>query len=469
MEKKVVRFERETTTKDDICYGEGFSLLTDGSSCKNCRVHMVTDRFLSSEFQQGVMRDSRPFPNGTYPYVMILDTAHCNIRCRACYAWTYWDPQPGAKPVMVDEKTLANQFRCKIEKLHDPVLVANKRRVAEKTKRPFSRLRISGGEPLYNPEGDSVEFWLSFCKALDGQFEWLIENDKLTLKSESEWKSMDVEQRKAAFPVFLKADNGKVRVRFDTNGRLFKSEELTSRFIGGIYALKLRWVKIDLTFSLKGATSYEVDWFFRRNSAFDPTKLEKSEDLHSHPQWLPIAHLRDQIIHNEEAKTLVGKSEALISRTYFNPCGEVSLTLERGIMHNPAERLYLYSKDSLNWTEFGVQLAEEGLQLSTTENCIYLGQRPQAIAWRYIKHGKYELRLRCWKHRETAFLSYSMHPASIRPSLKHLQLTDYKSSALEHLAKRLSIQNHHAGKPCRFDTKRCDFWIELLPIKGNSF
>ena len=46
----------------------------------------------------------------------------------------------------------------------------------------------------------------------------------------------------------------------------------------------------------------------------------------------------------ESEKTLSRKSENIISETYFNPCGDISLTIEKGIMHNPKEKLYLNFK-----------------------------------------------------------------------------------------------------------------------------
>jgi len=70
----------------------------------------------------------------------------------------------------------------------------------------------------------------------------------------------------------------------------------------------------------------------------------------------------------------------LLSKTYFNPCGDISLTVERGIMHNQGERLYLYDKEALRLAGFAGKLNREGLELSATENCIYLGQYPTALA-----------------------------------------------------------------------------------------
>lgn len=474
MEKCVVRFKRETTVKDDICYGEGekLNLITQEDHCKNCRVHMVTDRFLSEKFQQDVMKDFRKFPNGIYPYVLILDTAYCNIRCRACYSWIYWGPNKEADATTVDERTLAKQFRCKIEKLHEKNLIAQKSRVAEKSKRPFSRLRISGGEPSFNMEAgspsQSFDFWLGFFKHLDNEIGDLLSEGKLTLKSEAEWINMSAEERRALFPVFLKSDNGKVRIRFDTNGVLFKNKEYAEKFINGIYGAKLSNIKIDITFSIKGTNRAEVNWFVNPKSKFDATKINSDEALEDHPQWDAIVHIIESISCNESSEILDRKTRNLISETYFNPCGDVSLTLERGIMHNPDEKLYLYSKEALNWSAFEEKLKSKGLMLSKTQNAIYIGKYPGAVAWRYINSGNYEIQLKCPNYSDKAFVSYSKAGSSFTGSLEHRKISYYTDPNLDHLVKKMQLQSKQVGKPCSTSDHKCDYWIELVPLKAES-
>lgn len=467
MQKQVVRFERDTTIKDDICYKEGFKLITSGVSCNNCRVHILTDRFLSKRFQQKVMNDFREFPMGTYPYVMIVDTSLCNLRCRACYSWIYWRPEARAKATVVDEKILAKQFRCKIEKLHEEELIAKKSRVADKTKRPFSRLRISGGEPLFDsnePSGNSIKFWLSFLKNLDNEIGDLIKENKIILKSEKEWMDMSPADRIECFPVFLESDNSKIRIRFDTNGELFSAHEFTEKFIGGIYDLKLKNIKIDLTFSVKGTNSYEVDWFINQNSHFDEGKVNIDEPLEKHPQWISINNIVEVIKSRESKEVLSQSSENIISETYFNACGEVSLTIEGGIMNNFKERLFLYNKNSLDWVKFAAKLEKKGLHLSETENCIYLGQFPTGTGWRYINTGNYELRFKCPHHNKKPFLSYSKKDHSITGSLKHRQLIRYNDGNIKHFAARIKIQNKMIGQKCKYSDCICDYWIEIVPV-----
>lgn len=477
IKKEVVRFPRQTTGKDDICYQQNkFKLITSGENCSNCRVHIVTDRFLSPHFQKEIMKDSKDFPMGTYPYVLIVDTSLCNLRCRACYSSKYWKPDSSADPTLVTPELLAKQFKCKIEKLHDEELVKS-RRIGEKTKRPFSRLRISGGEPLFSKDGGSIEFWLSFFESLDIEFDDLIITQKVTLKTEREWLSMSKEERENNFPIFLKSDNSKIRIRFDTNSWLFKNKEFTEKFIVGIYDLKLENIKIDLTLSLKGTNWYEVEWFINHVSTVEEDKLNYDEQIEKHPQWTSLNNIVETIKANEDSEILTKISGNIISETYFNPCGEVSLTIEKGIMNNPRERLYLYSKDSLNWDHFVQKLDEKGLNLSKTENRIYLGQHPYNTARRYINTGNYELRFKCALHPDKPFLSYSKKEKSITDSIKHRQIKGYSDSNLKHFADRLEDLNKNLGSKCIgsdmicdhcskcIDSDMiCDHWIEMLPI-----
>ena len=469
MKKLLVRFERETTIKDDLCYTDGrFNLNTSGISCSNCRVHLVTDRFLSRDFQQNVMNDTRDFPMGTYPYVLIVDTALCNLRCRSCYSWKYWEPEKSAAAVLVDPETLADQFKCKIEKLHDGKLLSLKKRFNDKSKRPFSRLRISGGEPLYEPDGNSIKFWIKFFDKLDVRIGALLKGRLINMVHEEEWVEMTKEERIRLFPVFLKSDNGKIRIRFDTNGKLFKDELFVREFIGNIYALQLKNIKIDLTFSLKGTTRSEVDWFVRRSSQFDTSDANREENLEKHPQWICIENIVNAIKTFEQEESLHSHANSTIGATYYNPCGEVSLTVERGIMHNEKENLFINTKTSLDWRKFEKKLANKGINLSETENCIYLGQYPKGVAWRYINKGNYELRFFCAHHGKSPFLTYSRSPKSQFNSIEHRQIGTYGDPNLGHLTSQIYELNKKRGTKCTHSEKECDYWIELTPIKASN-
>jgi len=464
MEKEVVRYPRSTTKKDDICYktvGEydDLKLLTDKKICKDCRTHIATDRFLSKKFQKKIMKDDQPYPFGTYPYILIADSSKCNFRCRPCYSWRYWEPKFYTKPINLKGDELAEQFRCKIVRLHDENLLNGRRIGDQREKRPFSRLRISGGEPLYDERGlkRGINFWLEFFSSLDKKFDDLI-RERINLKTDWEWEGMSDTERKENFPVFLESDNGKIRLRFDTNGFLFNDPLVAEKFVGGVYELNLDNITIDLTFSLKGTNKHEVNWMIDPKSKFDSSKVGKKEPLNEHPQWLALQNLKEKITEYEDEMVLEKESSMVISEDYFNSHGDFSLVIERGIMNNPREKLYLYDKnESLPWNKFNQQLRKKGLSLTETENRIYLKPEcnTKGIAWRYIK-GNYEFTIRDEK-RDVPIFSYSKKNESETSSKNHEEITSKEDDNLKALENKIkSVWNDKIGSS--------DHWIELIPI-----
>ncbi len=458
-EKEVVRFKRSTTRKDDICYESNFEPVTNEEDCKDCRVHILTDRFLSENFQKKIMQDERPYPRGTYPYVLITDTSKCNLRCRPCYSWIFWEPKRNrSHPVTVTSENLAELFRCKVEKLKKEELLNGKRIGRDRHKRPFSRLRISGGEPLFdenNPDR-SLEFWIDFFGNLDKRFEKII-GEEISMMSEKEWKDASKEERIEKFPVFLKSDSGKIRIRFDTNGFLFGDPTFTEEFVKRIYDLNLKNFTIDLTYSLKGTNKHEVRWMVDPNSEFDSSKVGKKEKLEEHPQWHPLKNLKESIMKYEDEGVLEKESNSVISEDYFNPHGDISITVERGIMNNPSEKLYLYDKEkSLPWNRFEDQLQEKGFTLSKTENRIYLGMNVKAKAWSYIKRGDYEIIFKK-ENEEKPIYSYSKKDKSVTNSKEHKQVTRWNGKNLKDLENKIEyIHNNNLDGG--------ENWIELIPL-----
>jgi len=150
MDKKFVMYQRSTTSKFDYCLNKDFSHKTDLPECNNCRVFMITDRFINENFQINIMNDTRPYPYGVYPFILIADTAGCNLRCWFCYSWKFWEGElkEDVKPVYISEEQLADQITCKLRGLTKYSELVNEK-IKEKWKRPFSRLRFSGGEPLW--------------------------------------------------------------------------------------------------------------------------------------------------------------------------------------------------------------------------------------------------------------------------------------------------------------------------------
>ena len=462
-EKELVRFTRSTTVKDDICYeGKKFNRIPNKENCKDCRVHIVTDRFLSKDFQRKIMNDKRDYPFGTYPYVLIVDASSCNLRCRPCYSWIFWEPGNRADPVTVSSKKLADQFSCKINKLNDESLLKRKDRIGkQRHKRPFSRIRVSGGEPLFDKEDplNSMKYWHEFFGFLDKNLDEVVD-EKITLMHEKEWLNLSNQERRKRFPIFLESDSGKIRIRFDTNGFLFSDPSFTDEFVKGIYDLNLKNLTIDLTFSLKGTNTHEVNLMIDPTSKFDLSKVGVKESIEKHPQWLPLKNLKEAIRKYEE-DYFERESECIISEDYLNPWGDLSLTVERGIMHYPREKLYLYSKQkALPWSRFEKQLSKKGLNLSKTENRIYFGQSPGAKAWSYMKkeRGNCEI-VFITQSDEHPLYSYSTREKSMTSSKNHRKVR-WENDNFRELEDR--IETVQSGD--LFDEK-C--WIELRPLSGN--
>ncbi len=460
MEKEVVRFKRSTTIKDDICYdGKNFTPVFDEENCENCRVHILTDAFLSKKFQKKIMKDDRPYPRGTYPYILITESSGCNLRCRPCYSWIFREENKNrADPAMIDSEDLASLFKCKINKLTDESALKGKRIGEERWKRPFARLRISGGEPLFdeNDPERALKFWIEFFDSLDKEYDSLV-NQKISLMSEKEWKEASKEEKTEKFPIFLKSESGKIRIRFDTNGFLFSDKKFTERFVKEIYDLNLQNFTIDLTYSLKGTNKHEVNWMIGPNSEFNPSKVGKKEPLKEHPQWLPLKNLKEAITEYEEEDILEKNPKDVMSKDNFNPHGDLSITVERGIMNNPDEKLYLYDrKRSLPWERFEDQLREKGLKISKADNSIYFGMNKKAKAWSYIKRGDYEILFRRESDENPPY-SYSKKKKSIMNSKEHKQVTDWNGKNLEELENKIKyVQNN--------DLEEDEHWIELIPL-----
>jgi len=73
---------RSSTRKFDPCIMQNMRL----GSCRNCKVFVTSDRFLGENRQMKLVGSLRKFP-----YVMIMDTAGCNLRCWFCYSHHFWN------------------------------------------------------------------------------------------------------------------------------------------------------------------------------------------------------------------------------------------------------------------------------------------------------------------------------------------------------------------------------------------
>jgi len=80
---------------------------------------------------------------------------------------------------------------------------------------------------LYSRGGDSAEFWLEFLRELDREVGGLIDRHLITLHSRAIGYPEHL-RTSEGFSGFLKSDNGKLRIRLDTNGLLLTMSNLRS-------------------------------------------------------------------------------------------------------------------------------------------------------------------------------------------------------------------------------------------------
>lgn len=388
---------RSSAIKYDPCISE------DGKriKCEDCKITIIADRFLGKEFQQeilGKMGKSR----GRYPFVIIADALGCNLRCWFCYAYKFFDKKTAelnrCQISYVSPKRLAEQFKCKIEKLSDfdgliksaesKKMDANLRKVVIKhlqMKMPLMRLRISGGEPIFSTRDTlhstkpdlvsaTVDYWLAFFEELDSMVGKLKEEKKLHIIDKEkvmnkEWKG------DLPFPTCLAERSDRLNIRFDTNGILFGDLEVTEHLIGGLFRLfeknKLQNIFVQIDYSFKGATPVEYEWSQRRNLPVDQCKISFDYDLEKHPQIPGYLNIVNTI------EKYCSKNHA-----FYNCIG---ITVERGINHNPSFKTYLNCIESLNWEKFS---EKTGIKFSVVDNPVELfNWRSYGVKSSFIKNG----------------------------------------------------------------------------------
>ena len=188
IQKIFVRYPnfRSSTRNSDPCIKSDVY-----SNCKNCMAFITSDRFLGDEQQKKFAGSSRK-----HPYVIIADTLGCNLRCWFCYShhfWTLERAKKGCNPAFLSSDDIVSQIKCKIEK----VITAGN----QMEKKPFMRIRFSGGEPIFATGGNlrpykskraidyklGSDFWIEVFKKLDGVISDLKSLGKITLINEDEW------------------------------------------------------------------------------------------------------------------------------------------------------------------------------------------------------------------------------------------------------------------------------------------
>jgi len=318
-------------------------------------VMLKTDRFLEKELRETMQLGIRR------PYTLVVDTAGCNKNCWFCYAYPILKKKDYDKCRTIDlsPEELAE---CFVEKLYSLNSIKLKDRF-------FSKLRITGGEPLFSTCDtlietagvsyplETIDYFLKFFEFLNPYIDKL-QKEKVIFLSPPRKYSNDI-----PFPTFLSYDN-RIEIRFDTNGFLFKDHRFTEKFVGGVFSLfkakKLNNLLIKIDYSLKGAHPLEVFWSQNQKLPVDKS-IAKDFTLSEHPQYAGLKNIFDLMLKYNQ------------KNSKFANC--LDITVEPGI--NNVKRNYMYYKDSLDWGSLNRKLQEafgENFNLSDVDNKMELGR-----------------------------------------------------------------------------------------------
>jgi organic radical activating enzyme len=363
-------------------------------------VSLISDRFLGTKFAKEVLFKKYSNTRNRFTYVLIADTIGCNLNCWFCYAWKYLDIKD-AKRIdthFVSAKGLAKQFDCKIRKTADLKYLKNqvyKKNAFEIKEQgnilkhfdlelPFSRIRISGGEPLYSnvsvfqaeDRGEdlvtqTIKYWIEFFEELDRLIGKIKTEGIINIATtDSNWQGLH-------HPVWLTESKDRIMIRFDTNGIIFGNEKHAELFYSELYRLfkegKLNNVCIQIDYSFKGVTSKEFMWSQRKCLPTTNENNDNDVDINNNPQIKGYKN----IISNIDKFVKINSS--------FKNC--VSVTVERGIDHDwEKSKLYLYYPNALKWKRLENTL---GVEFSDVINCFDLnfGWNFNAKVYRYTNRG----------------------------------------------------------------------------------
>jgi uncharacterized Fe-S cluster-containing radical SAM superfamily protein len=191
--------------------------------CQDCMVSLISDRFLGERFTKEVLSKKYNKPEGLFTYVLIADTIGCNLNCWFCYAWKYLELKDASRchPEFLSPVQLAKQFDCKIRKTAN--LSYMKSQVASKTsldnkdkekilkhldkELPFSRIRISGGEPMFSNSNvfqsptesaesqnliiQTIKYWIQFFEEFDNLVGQIKKENLLNISTfDSTWQKL---------------------------------------------------------------------------------------------------------------------------------------------------------------------------------------------------------------------------------------------------------------------------------------
>lgn len=375
--------------------------------CEDCMVSLISDRFLGKKFAEEVLSKKYRRTANLFTYVLIADTIGCNLNCWFCYAWKLLNVRDarGCSPHVLSAEQLANQFACKIRATAD--LGQMKAAVFQKYPQnyssedqvgrhrngilrhldlglPFSRLRVSGGEPLFSNRDvfqtedvsedlltQTIRYWIDFFEVLDESVGQIKRENLINIAPfDSDWHLLE-------HPVWLTEAQNRIMVRFDTNGIVFRNERLAKLFYSELFRLfqenKLNSVHVQIDYSFKGATPKEYMWSQSKELPTTPENNDRDLDLARHPQVRGLENIFSDI-------------EDFTSRDAgFKHC--VSVTIEKGIDHDwGSSKLWLYYPNALDW-----QILADGLAIEFSDVVnhfdLNFGWRFGAKVQRYTKRG----------------------------------------------------------------------------------
>jgi len=300
-------------------------------------------------------------------------------------------------PHFLSARELAEQFACKIRNTADLEYV--KGRIGSKTafspedrekilrhiglELPFSRIRISGGEPIFSSndifETDDesedlvtqmIRYWIEFFQELDDAVGEIKQEALINIATfDSEWQHLE-------YPVWLTEAKDRIVVRFDTNGIVFGRDRFANLFYSELFKLfnenRLNHIHVQIDYSFKGATAKEYMWSQRKELPTTRANNDREVDLERHPQVRGLQNIFSNI------------SEFCTKDAHFRDC--VSVTIEKGIDHNPRWKLWLHYANSLDWQELADKL---GIEFSDVVNHFDLnfGWYPKSKIYRYTRRG----------------------------------------------------------------------------------
>lgn len=361
--KKFVRFEPHV---HEECRFLQNCRMMGNTNCGICRVILMRDRFLGEEFHKQV-----ELKKNVNPYILLVDSAGCNMNCWFCYAHEMIKQEDYGKlaPVFNTPEELAECFICKMK--------MSKRLAKTDQDRFFSRIRITGGEPLHSTNDTimninglslieaTIDFYLEFFKKMDDKVEDVLKEGAILLVG------MQKYDPSMLFPTWLATKPGRINMRFDTNGLLFTKEENARRFIEGIANRSLRNLRVEIDYSLKGAAPIESRWASSHYLPVNETAIEHY-DIKDHLQYrglMNIVEIRNGL------RDELGDS--------------FSLTIERGINHGKTNG-FINFPGGLDWDKFvhgfNNELKAKGLpeiKLSDVDNPIQYAKQFGYLFARY--------------------------------------------------------------------------------------